>query len=90
MFAFRQDPNYWTFENVIVTAQGSSVNLIVNGNFLTGGTVLVTSLSPPVSVSVPTAWGVTYQNGYYPVAAGTWIQVIRSMQATDDLLAIRP
>lgn len=32
-FLFRQDPAYWAFDDVSVTAPSSSTNLIVNSNF---------------------------------------------------------
>jgi hypothetical protein len=71
-FAFRQDPAYWTFSNAGLTAAGSSTNLLVNGNLATGGSVTVTTSSGTQVISAPANWGVWYQNGTYPQAAGSW------------------
>ncbi len=38
-FAFRQDPAFWTFDNVSLTASGSSTNLLTNGAFTSGGSI---------------------------------------------------
>jgi len=73
MFAFRQDPAYWRMDNVTVTAPGSSTNLITNGNMATGGSLTVnTSNYGQMNIDAPTAWGVSYQAGVYPSAAGMW------------------
>ena len=64
-FAFRQDPGYWTFTNADVTKSGSSTNLLANGNLQYGG-------ATSVGIQAPADWGVWYQNGTYPQAAGTW------------------
>lgn len=66
-FAFRQDPAYWTFGNVSLTAQGSNTNLLSNGNMATGGNIPNGS-----GLQAPTGWGVWYQTGTPPTAAGTW------------------
>jgi len=71
-FAFRQDPAFWTFDNVRLTASGSATNLLINGAFDTGGAFSVTTSNGPSSIQAPTNWGVWYQNGTYPAAAGTW------------------
>jgi hypothetical protein len=71
-FAFRQDPAFWTFDNVKLTAAGSQTNLLTNGAFNTGGQFSVTTNNGPSSMQAPTNWGVWYQNGTYPAAAGTW------------------
>jgi hypothetical protein len=71
-FAFRQDPAFWTFDNVSLTASGSSTNLLTNGAFTSGGSINVTTTNGPSSIQAPTNWGVWYQNGTYPAAAGTW------------------
>ena len=71
-FAFRQDPAFWTFDNVRLTAAGSSTNLLTNGAFDTGGQFSVTTTNGPSSIQAPTNWGVWYQNGTYPAAAGNW------------------
>jgi hypothetical protein len=74
MFAFRQDPAYWRMDNVTVTAPGNSTNLATNGNMATGGSLTVnTSNYGQMSINAPTAWGVSYQAGVYPSAAGTWM-----------------
>jgi hypothetical protein len=65
-FAFRQDPGYWTFTAPKVTASGSSTNLLLNGNLQYGGNV------SSVGIQAPADWGVWYQNGTYPAAAGFW------------------
>ena len=73
MFAFRQDPAYWRMDNVTVTAPGNSTNLITNGNMATGGSLSVnTSNYGQMNIDAPTAWGVSYQAGVYPSAAGMW------------------
>ena len=71
-FAFRQDPAFWTFDNVRLTASGSTTNLLVNGAFDTGGSFSVTTNNGVSSIQAPTNWGVWYQNGTYPAAAGAW------------------
>ena len=65
-FAFRQDPGYWTFTNAGVTRAGSSTNLLANGNLQYGGSV------SSVGIQAPADWGVWYQNGTVPAAAGFW------------------
>jgi len=72
LFAFRQDPAYWSFGNVQVNLAGSSTNLILNGNMQYGGGVSVSTNSGTQYIQAPTHWGVVYQNGTYPAAAGTW------------------
>ena len=74
-FAFRQDPAFWTFDNVRLTAAGSQTNLLTNGAFDTGGQFSVTTNNGPSSMQAPTNWGVWYQNGTYPAAAGTWTNI---------------
>jgi len=71
-FAFRQDPAYWTFDNASLTESGSSSNLLTNGGFTTGGAINITTSNGPGTIQAPTNWGVWYQNGTYPAAAGTW------------------
>ncbi len=71
-FAFRQDPAFWTFDNVKLTAAGSTTNLLTNGAFDNGGSFSVTTSNGPSSIQAPTNWGVWYQNGTYPAAAGQW------------------
>ncbi len=74
MFAFRQDPAYWRMDNVTVTAPGSSTNLITNGNMNTGGSLSVNTANyGQMTINAPTAWGISYQAGIYPAAAGTWM-----------------
>jgi hypothetical protein len=70
MLAFRQDPAYWSVDNITVKAVGSSTNLLVNGDMSTGGGVSVNNGQQ--YIQAPTAWGVAYQNGTYPAAAGFW------------------
>ena len=72
LFAFRQDPAYWSFGNVQVNLLGNSTNLVLNGNMQYGGGVTVTTNSGTQYVEAPTHWGVVYQNGTYPAAAGMW------------------
>jgi len=74
-FAFRQDPAFWTFDNVTLTASGSTTNLLTNGGFDTGGQFSVTTNNGVSSIQAPTNWGVWYQNGTYPAAAGTWTDI---------------
>jgi hypothetical protein len=71
-FAFRQDPAFWTFDNVRLIAAGSTTNLLVNGAFDHGGQFSVTTNNGPSNIQAPTNWGVWYQNGTYPAAAGAW------------------
>ncbi len=71
-FAFRQDPAFWSFDNVRLYAPGSTVNLLTNGDFTTGGAFSITTSNGPSNIQAPTNWGVWYQNGTYPAAAGTW------------------
>jgi fibronectin-binding autotransporter adhesin len=72
LFAFRQDPAYWSFGNVQVTLPGSASNLVINGNMQYGGGVTVSTNSGDQYIQAPTHWGVVYQSGIYPAAAGTW------------------
>ncbi|WP_280785663.1 autotransporter outer membrane beta-barrel domain-containing protein [Polynucleobacter sphagniphilus] len=75
-FAFRQDPAYWTLGNIALvqgSVAASGTNLLVNTNFATGG-----SFTAPLAgggsttVQAPQYWGVWYQNGSIPRAAGQW------------------
>ena len=70
-FAFRQDPAYWTFGSVGLTTSGGS-NILVNGNLANGGPVTVTTNSGNQVIQAPANWGVWYQSGTYPAAAGSW------------------
>jgi len=72
LFAFRQDPAYWSFGNVQVNLLGNSTNLVLNGNMQYGGGISVSTNSGTQYIQAPTHWGVVYQNGTYPAAAGTW------------------
>ena len=71
-FAVRQDPAFWSFTNPSVTAAGSSANLLTNASLSAGGAVQVTTNNGTQTIQAPTGWGVWYQNGTYPAAAGTW------------------
>lgn len=67
LFAFRQDPRYWTFGNVGLYAAGdTSTNLFTNPLFTQGGAI------GDSGVQAPANWGVVYQTGTLPEAAGTW------------------
>jgi hypothetical protein len=72
MLSFRQDPAYWSVDNVSVKAAGSNINLLRNGGMDTGGTITAQTNNGPTQVSTPTYWGVAYQAGIYPGAAGFW------------------
>jgi len=72
MLSFRQDPAYWSVDNIKVTAAGSTTNLLKNGGMDTGGTITAQTNNGPTQVSTPTNWGVAYQAGIYPGAAGQW------------------
>jgi fibronectin-binding autotransporter adhesin len=72
LFAFRQDPAYWSFGNVEVNLAGSNTNLLLNGNMQYGGGVSVPTNNGQQYIQAPTHWGVIYQSGIYPAAAGTW------------------
>jgi hypothetical protein len=76
MLSFRQDPAYWSVDNVKVTAAGSTTNLLKNGGMDTGGTITAQTNNGPTQVSTPTYWGVAYQAGIYPGAAGFWNSAI--------------
>lgn len=67
LFAFRQDPAFWTFGQVSLLAPGSTTNLFTNANFATGGL-----LSADSGLQAPANWGVVYQAGTVPAAAGSW------------------
>ena len=71
-FAFRQDPAFWSFTNPSVTAAGSTTNLLTNASLAQGGPVQVTTNNGTQTIQAPANWGVWYQNGTYPAAAGTW------------------
>jgi hypothetical protein len=73
MLAFRQDPAYWRVDNISLKAAGSSAELLTNGNMNTGGSLTVQTNNGQQYINAPTAWGVAYQNGTYPAAAGTWM-----------------
>ncbi|NII52735.1 autotransporter-associated beta strand repeat-containing protein [Luteibacter sp. SG786] len=67
LFAFRQDPAYWTFGNVGLYAAGdTTTNLFTNPLFTQGGQI------GDSGVQAPANWGVVYQTGTVPTAAGTW------------------
>jgi len=72
MLSFRQDPAYWSVDNIKVTAAGSTTNLLQNGGMDTGGTITAQTNNGATQVSTPTYWGVAYQAGIYPGAAGQW------------------
>jgi hypothetical protein len=63
--AFRQDPGYWSVGSLNLTRAGSNTNLLLNGNLQYGG-------ATSQGLQAPADWGVWYQNGTYPAAAGTW------------------
>ena len=67
LFAFRQDPAYWTLSNADLL-DSSGAGLLVNSNFSRGGLV-TTNLT---SLEAPADWGVAYASGYVPSAAGVW------------------
>lgn len=72
-FAFRQDPGFWTFTSPKVTAGNSTTNLLLNGNLTYGGGLSVNTANyGSMYIQAPSDWGVWYQNGTYPAAAGTW------------------
>ena len=72
-FAFRQDPGFWTFTNPSVTAGSSSTNLLINGNLQYGGGLSVNTTNYGTQyIQAPSDWGVWYQTGIYPSAAGYW------------------
>jgi autotransporter-associated beta strand protein len=66
LFAFREDPQYWTFGNVSLTVTGQSTNLLRDPNFIQGGAVGTSGIQAPAN------WGVVYQTGSAPQAAGSW------------------
>jgi autotransporter-associated beta strand protein len=73
--AFRQDPAYWTLGNLYLVSgsvAATGTNLLSNANFATGGSFSVTTNNGPSTIQAPRYWGIWYQNGTYPSAAGTW------------------
>ena len=73
MLSFRQDPAFWSVDNIVVRTGSSNVNLLTNGDLSNGGTITAQTNNGPMSVNTPTNWGVAYQAGIYPGAAGTWM-----------------
>jgi VCBS repeat-containing protein len=71
-FAFRQDPAFWSFDNAQLFETGSTTNLFTNGEFSSGGEVAITTNNGPSTIDAPANWGVWYQDGTYPAAAGSW------------------
>jgi hypothetical protein len=71
-FAFRQDPAFWSFTNPVLEVTGTTSNLLTNGNLSAGGPVQVSTNSGTQTIQAPANWGVWYQNGTYPAAAGSW------------------
>ncbi|WP_254458453.1 autotransporter-associated beta strand repeat-containing protein [Xanthomonas sacchari] len=67
LFAFRQDPSYWTFGNVGLYEINSSTNLFDNPLFVRGGAANAQS-----GLQAPAGWGIVYQTGTTPEAAGVW------------------
>lgn len=63
MFAFRQDPAYWNLFSPSVVLEGSSTELLTN-------TAFSPTYTTPNSITAPTFWGVFYQTGTLPQAAG--------------------
>ncbi len=68
LFAFREDPSYWRFGDVSITASGDSTNLFTDPTFTSGGVITANGYT----VTAPQDWGVVYQDGVYPSAAGTY------------------
>jgi fibronectin-binding autotransporter adhesin len=58
LFAFRQDPAYWTFGNVSLSAAGATTNLLTDPLFTSGTTL---NYGAGQQVTVPTGWGFAYQ-----------------------------
>jgi VCBS repeat-containing protein len=71
-FAFRQDPAFWSFDNAQLFETGSTVDLFTNGGFSSGGAVTITTNEGSSTIQAPANWGVWYQDGEYPAAAGSW------------------
>jgi fibronectin-binding autotransporter adhesin len=83
LFAFREDPAFWTFGNVsLYAAADTSTNLFTNPLFTQGGTIDGTS-----GVQAPANWGVVYQSGTTPTAAGTWHEPGDGDQSTTNVNA---
>jgi autotransporter-associated beta strand protein len=67
LFAFRQDPGFWTFGDVgIYASTDPTTNLFVDPLFTSGGTVA------SAGVQAPAGWGVVYQAGTVPSYAGNY------------------
>ncbi len=66
LFAFREDPGYWTFGNVALTLFGGGTNLLVDPALTQGGQVGTSG------VQAPADWGIINQNGSSPSSAGSW------------------
>ena len=66
--ALRQDPGYWSVGSFKLTAQGSSTNLLSNGNLQYGG-----ATNTQYGLQAPANWGLWYQSGNgAPPAAGMY------------------
>ncbi|RDS82181.1 hypothetical protein DWU98_09045 [Dyella monticola] len=67
LFAFRQDPGFWTFGNISLELDGTSTNLLTDPTLTQGGTV-----SGQSGLQAPADWGIVYQTGVTPSYAGYW------------------
>lgn len=77
LFSFRNDPDYWNFGNVSLTAAGSTNNLIVNPKLTQGTQVQITPNGNSGTLTTPAGWGLVAQPGtnfsvgwFAPTSAG--------------------
>ena len=70
-FAFREDPAFLMLDDVVLTAQGSATNLVINGGFEAG----------PLGANAPAGW--TYLNQFGASAAGV-VSTINPHTGTND------
>lgn len=67
LFAFREDPNFFSFDDASLVANGSTTNRLINPGFENGTTP--SAVNP--SINVPNGWGTVYQIGSPPPFPGT-------------------
>ena len=77
--ALRQDPAYWTVGNFSLLENGTGTNLLINPTLSYAGNGL------GFGGYAPGGWGVWYQNGVIPNAAGLWLAPGSINAATDGI-----
>lgn len=86
-FLFREDPDYWSFDDVSLTAANSSTNLIANPGFENGAVATTNGTSQPNSWSLIgslglTAAGVLTEGGQH---SGSWCWYDGALNGFDGL-----